>query len=310
MVKSASPVNLAHLKLFKAVADSLSLTRVSGELHVSESSISHQLRLLQKKYGVTLYKKINGGIELTEQGLLFLKSSRVILSQVESLERQLRTTAAGKPPTLLRVAASYGPSEIIVPSLLMGVKKKYPQTQVVFRTMDSWSIGRLLLRSEVEIGIVNHVLRSPNVIVEEFGEEEIVVICSRQSGIAKKSKIDLKEFALLPLIVRESRQGENETGTSLYKLRKCGIAPNVIMRCESFAAIRSAVEKGFGVGLLSRAHLGTERRQKAFKILNVPDVKLKLQRVIIYRKDKPLSPAAVEFLKRSREFAQRRMTLS
>jgi len=303
-------VNIAHLKLFKAVADSLCLSRVSAELRVSESSISHQLRTLQKKYGVTLYKKINGGIELTEEGRLFLKSSRVILAQVESLEKSLLTAAARKAPPPLRVAASYGPSEIIVPSLLMGVKKQYPQTQVIFRTMDSWSIGKLLLNSEVEIGIVNHVLRSRRIISEEFGEEDILVICSRRSAIAKKSTIDRKEFALLPLIVREGSSDENEVGTSLYKLKKSGIAPNVVMRCESFSAIRSAVENGFGVGLLSRAHLNGDRHQRAFKVLNVPDVKLKLKRVIIYRKDKALSPAAAEFLKRSREFAQRRRTLS
>ena len=176
--------------------------------------------------------------------------------------------------------------------------------------MDSWSIGKLLLNSEVEIGIVNHVLRSRRIISEEFGEEDILVICSRRSAIAKKSTIDRKEFALLPLIVREGSSDENEVGTSLYKLKKSGIAPNVVMRCESFSAIRSAVENGFGVGLLSRAHLNGDRHQRAFKVLNVPDVKLKLKRVIIYRKDKALSPAAAEFLKRSREFAQRRRTLS
>jgi DNA-binding transcriptional LysR family regulator len=195
----------------------------------------------------------------------------------------------------LRIAASYGPSESIVPSLLAVMKKRRPELEVVFRTTDSWTITRLVLSSQVEIGLVNHVSRSPQLIVEPYSDEEIVAITSLQSPLARKSHLSIKEFSALPLVVRE-RRGRSQTGTSFHKLRKLGVLANVVMHCESFVAMKSAVEKGIGVGLLSRDHLLVEESRRSLKVLKVPELKMRLERVVIYRKGKPLSIIATEFL--------------
>jgi DNA-binding transcriptional LysR family regulator len=291
-------MNLAHLRLFKAVAESLSLTKVSAHLRTSQSSISHQLRVLQEKYDVKLYQKTNGGIILTKEGRIFLKESEIILSHIDTFERKLLTVAnSGRQKTAsLKIAASYGPSEFIVPSLLALIKQRRPQTEVVFRTTDSWTIGRLLLNAQVEIGLVNNVIRSPQIVVEPYSDEEVVGIVSVQSPLAYKSKISLKEFASMPLVVREGRRRLDEAGSSFHKLKKLGLVPNVVMRCESFTAMKAAVENGIGVGLLSRDHLDTGRNHPSLKILRIPDLRMKLERVVIYRKGRALSPAAREFL--------------
>jgi DNA-binding transcriptional LysR family regulator len=290
-------MNLSHLRLFKAVADSLSLTKVSEQLHTSESSISHQLRVLQKKYSVTLYRKVNGGIELTTEGRLFLKDSQVILSDIEALERKLLSQkAVNNNLVALCVGASYGPSEALVPSLLARFKKRYPQAEVIFRTTDSWAIGQMILDSRVDIGLVNNVIRSPKFIIEPFSNEEVVLIASARSRLINRSTITLKEFASLPLIAREGRRGSKQANSSLDKLKKLGFAPNVVMRCDSLVAIKSAVENGMGVGLLSVDHIEGEKNHRTFKILRIPELQMKLERVVVYRKDKALSPIAAKFL--------------
>ncbi len=289
-------MNISHLRLFNAVAESLSLTKVSAQLRTSESSISHQLRLLQNKYDVTLYKKVNGGIELTTEGRIFLKDTRVILRHIAALERKLQPRAGNKTLTALRVAASYGPSESLIPGLLAKLKRRHPQTELVFQTTDSWAIGQLILDGTVEIGLVNNVIRSPKLMIEPFSQEEIVAIASKRSRLTNGSTITLRQFASLPLIVREGRPGTNQAGSSLDKLKRLGFIPNVVMRCESLVGIKSAVESGIGVGLLSLDHIAGEKNRRAFKTVRVPELNLKLERVVVYRKDKTLSPIASEFL--------------
>jgi LysR family transcriptional regulator, transcriptional activator of the cysJI operon len=301
-------MNFSHLKLFKAVADALSLTKVSGELHTSQSSISHQLRILQEQCGVRLYSKAIGGIELTKEGRLFLRESEKILFHVEALESKLRAAATTKTPRPLKVAASYGPSEVTIPTLLAVLKKHHPKTEVIFRTTDSWSITRLLIAREFEIALVNNVIRSPQLIVEHFSDEEIVAITSVHSPFANNSKITVREFASLPLVVREGKHDPNQLGSSFYKLKKMGLNPNIVMRCGSFAAVKSAVENGIGVGLLSRDHLNSVGSPRTLKVLKIPELQMKLERVIVYRKDGSLSPIATEFLeliRRSRKASTR-----
>jgi DNA-binding transcriptional LysR family regulator len=266
-------------------------------MRTSQSSISHQLRILQGKYGVTLYKKANGGIELTTEGRIFLKESRAILAHVDALEKRLlepKTDNRNSAP--FRIAASYGPSEVLVPSLLAQFKKRRPQTEIIFRTTDSWTISQLILKSDVEIGLVSNVIRSPRLIIEPFSYEEIVAIVSRRSRFINGSTITLKHLASLPLIVREGRTSPSQAGSSLDKLKKLGFVPNVVMRCESFIGIKSVVEHGIGVGLLSLDHLEGPMNSRRVKILRIPELQMKLERVVVYRKDKPLSPMAAEFL--------------
>jgi LysR family transcriptional regulator, transcriptional activator of the cysJI operon len=299
------PMNISHLRLFNTVAGSLSLSKASKQLRTSQSSISHQLRVLQEKYGVKLYQKSNGGIALTKEGRCFLKDSQLVLSQVDALEHRLLSVGRGiKQATVLRVAASYGPSEFLLPVLLARMKNRWPEVEVIFRTADSWTICQLVRKADVEIALVNNVIRSSKLSVEPFSDEEVVAITSIHSPLAKKSMIGLGEFASLPLVVREGKRGPNQRGTSLHKLMKLGLTPNVVMRCESFNSIKSAVENGIGVGLLSREHLERDTNHR-LKAIRIPELQMKLERVIIYRNDKPLSPVAAEFLELLRTKRQR-----
>ncbi|HLQ24282.1 MAG TPA: LysR family transcriptional regulator, partial [Acidiferrobacterales bacterium] len=60
----------------------------SRELHVSQSSISQQLKLLEEEYEVKLYNKIGRGIELTEKGRLLLIDVKPILDQIKKLKEK------------------------------------------------------------------------------------------------------------------------------------------------------------------------------------------------------------------------------
>lgn len=82
-------MTLNWIKLFLAVAHHGSVTRAANALHVSQSSISHQLRLLQQELGVTLYEKVRAGIELNESGRTWLAGSKAILLSFENLKAEL-----------------------------------------------------------------------------------------------------------------------------------------------------------------------------------------------------------------------------
>ena len=69
------------------------------------------------------------------------------------------------------------------------------------------------------------------------------------------------------------------------------------MECESAEAVKLAVLKNLGVGVLYRDHLKAEVKRGDLKILSIPDLKpTAIESFIIYNKDQPLSPNAQEFL--------------
>jgi len=77
-----------QLKLFVAVAKNLNMTRTSREIHVTESAISHQLKQLQREIERTLIRSNGRGIELTTDGVNFLRKAEVVLGNVDELYRK------------------------------------------------------------------------------------------------------------------------------------------------------------------------------------------------------------------------------
>jgi DNA-binding transcriptional LysR family regulator len=87
-------MTLNQFSSFAAVAKHLSLTKASLELHVSQPSISQQLKQLEDHHGTQLYRRLSKGIEITEAGQLFLRKIMPILDQVAKLEGRIQAAGA------------------------------------------------------------------------------------------------------------------------------------------------------------------------------------------------------------------------
>ncbi len=84
-------MTLHQLKIWTTIARCLSITKAAEELRIKQPSVTQQIKRLEKEYGVKLYKVSGRGIELTPAGRLSLKYAKKILSQVDNLEKELRS---------------------------------------------------------------------------------------------------------------------------------------------------------------------------------------------------------------------------
>lgn len=70
MVRPHLPLNA--LRAFEAAARHLSFTRAAIELCVTQAAVSHQVKLLEERLGVTLFRRLPRGLMITEEGLALL----------------------------------------------------------------------------------------------------------------------------------------------------------------------------------------------------------------------------------------------
>src|SRR6201996_9401095 len=91
------------LVAFDAVVRHRSFTRAADELGVTQSAISHQVRRLEEYFGAQLLKRLNTGVELSEEGTNLQGELAHLLDGIAGLERSLRRRS-GKQT--LRVGAS------------------------------------------------------------------------------------------------------------------------------------------------------------------------------------------------------------
>ena len=96
---------LSALRAFEAAARHLSFTRAAGELHVTQTAISHQIRGLEEHLGVRLFRRLPRGLLLTEEGQSYLPAVRDAFDRIDAATGELIAARAGG-----RLTASMIPS--------------------------------------------------------------------------------------------------------------------------------------------------------------------------------------------------------
>lgn len=98
-----STLEIRHLRSLVAIADAGKLTHAAQRVHLTQSALSHQMRGLEKHYGVTLFQRTGAGLRCTAAGERLLKLARDTLAAVAHAERDL-TRLKGDARGELRIA--------------------------------------------------------------------------------------------------------------------------------------------------------------------------------------------------------------
>jgi DNA-binding transcriptional LysR family regulator len=283
-------MTLHQLRIFECVARQLNVTKASMALHLSQPSVSQQLRLLEGEFGKTFFVRLNQGMELTGEGKEFLKAILPLLATAEKIDKRFKANGKTNDGGLLIVGGSRNVSGDILPKLLVAFKKRRPSAQFVLESGHSPAIEKRLIASEFDIGLITNPSYHPEIIYEPYQEMELVAFCISTNPVARR-KLSLKDLLECPLVLRGGGKLEKVVANLGYKL-------NVAMRCEASTSVQAAVLMGMGVGILYRGAVASQVASGNLTFLNVPELKeMGIKSFIIHDKRKPLAPISLEFLR-------------
>lgn len=290
-------MNLNRIRLFRIVAGQLNLTRASQLLHVSQSSLSHQLAILQKDYGVRLYKKNGRGIDLTTEGQQFLGEIQPLLAQLEHFDTEFRRHSDTERLNTLTLAGTYALSADSIPLLLANFQKINPQIQLSLSTGNQRTVEKFLVDGKVEIALTTSAgTQSAALKTERYGQERIAAFVPIHHPLAKKRKVTLSELLREPLVLRGASGVESTRKRILMELKKTGRQPKVAAFYDSAAAVKVAVRKNTGVGLLYEQTVKHDAQKGDFKVLKIDDLNFYVDTFFVHHKIRSLSDNAKLFL--------------
>ena len=93
MSRRLPPLNA--LRAFEAAARHLSFTRAAQELHVTQTAISHQIKGLEERLGVRLFRRLPRGLLLTEEAQRLLPPVRDAFDQIAAAVERLSAGGSG-----------------------------------------------------------------------------------------------------------------------------------------------------------------------------------------------------------------------
>jgi DNA-binding transcriptional LysR family regulator len=288
-------MTLNQLRVFAAVCRQSSITKASVALRISEPSVFQQVKSLETSLGVKLYRKVGRVIQLTREGRAVQGDIEEVLAKIEKLASRFKPSATPSRLESLVIGGSHAPAVAFLPSLIGQFKKNHPLVQLVLRSKSSQTIERLILESEVEIGLITRPSQSPGLHSIPYRFEKFVGFISAKHPLARKAKLTIAEVAQCPLIVK--RNDDSKSSSCLRQMEAAGCRPNVLMQCESAEAIKLAVLNGMGIGFLYEDHVKSEIKKRDLKVvkiegINPPDV----QSFIVFNKNHALSRNGEAFL--------------
>lgn len=290
-------MTLNQLFTFAAVAKHLNLTRACTELKASQSSITQQLKNLEKEFETKFYRKGKRGIMLTENGEVFFGHVEAVLKEISKLNNHFGRHRSIEQK-LLRVGGSYAPSATFLPELLAAFRKRYPAIQLSLKTHDSGTLERTLLKGELDVALLNHRPASEELASEPYRREKLVLFAAAKHPL-EKTRITLRDLARAPLIIRETKGAPTLIERKL-KEADLGLRPNVVLRCESPGAVKAAVRNNMGIGLLFLSSVEADFHSGEFKRLSLLGCDLEVNTFIVYRK-RSLTPLVSKFISILRE---------
>ena len=131
MSRRLPPLNA--LRAFEAAARNLSFTRAADELFVTQAAISHQVKALEEYLGITLFRRYNRRLELTEAGRAYLPGLRDAFDQIDLATKRL-TPRSENRSLKISVLPSFA-AKWLMPRLA-GFQIRHPDIDVLVSASD------------------------------------------------------------------------------------------------------------------------------------------------------------------------------
>lgn len=281
-----------QLKVFESVARNLSFTRAAEELHLTQPTVSIQLRQLSDIVGLPLLEQVGKKVFLTEAGRELLRVSHDIfegMSRFEMLVSDMKGVKAGKLRLAVITTAKY-----FVPRLLGPFCKRYPGIDVSLKVTNRERVLQRMADNQDDLYVLGQPPEHLEVELEPFLENPLVVVAARSHPLAIEKSISLSRLAEEPFLMREPGSGTRLATERFFG--EHGLKPKVRMELGSNEAIKQAVAGGLGIAVLSAHTLALERSSEELVFLDVEGFPIRRHWYVAHLKDKQPSVVALAFL--------------
>lgn len=294
-------LNFHQLHIFYTVAERGSFSAAAQALHMTQPAVTMQVQSLEDYFGTKLLHRSTKRIDLTEAGLALMPYAKSSIELIRDTDQAMSAfTRQLKGKLLLGSSLTIG--EYIMPRLLGPFGQEYPQITISMKVMNTTQILDEILNHQLNFGLVEAPVSHPDMHMEAVMNDELVLVAASSHPLASIGKVTLEEALGHVFVLREKGSGTRQVMEE--ELVRRGMNPasmKIGMELGSTGAVKSAVEAGLGISILSSSSVKHEIALGLIKIIELSDTSFKRQFYSIYLKSALLPISAVTFLTFLRE---------
>lgn len=258
-------MRLTQLRSFHAVARAGGFTGGAKLLHISQPTVTTQVRFLEETYGAELFYRRGHKVTLTPLGEQLFDLAQKIFA-LESETVHLLQDSGELKSGHLRVGA-VGPFHVT--EMLARFNQRFPGMHVSVRVGNSQAALQALVDYQTDVAVLAQFTQDPRFHSVPYSRHPIMVFVHRKHRFAGRKSIRIAELEGEGMILRE--EGSTTRKALDDALTKAGVKPRLVMEIGSREAIREAVIKGVGIGAVSEIEYIPDPE---LRIVKVSDAKM------------------------------------
>jgi len=238
-------MELRHLRYFSALAECLNFTRAAERVHVTQSTLSHQIRQLEEELGHVLFERIGRKVMLTEAGETFLGYASRALREVDQGLGELRQSS-GALKGEVRIGATLTFNMNFLPECLARFMGRHPGVKIVVEELSAQDIANALIADQLDLGVGYQPTDPEALWFEPLHNEEMVLVVSTSHPYAKRRRLRMVELHKQPLVLLSSQYTTRRLLDEYFA--SCGAEPLVVVEMNAVMPM---------IGLVAKTQLAT-----------------------------------------------------
>lgn len=241
-----------QLAYFVAVAEARHFTRAAEEVHVSQPSLSQQIKALENELGAELFSRARGNIALTDAGEALLPLARRILADADTARHEVQELVQLRRGRV-RLGATPSVCTGLLPDVLRAFHGAHPGIQLLIEEGGSHDLVRQLARGALDLALLVLPLpaASPALTTVELLHEDLVVVSSAsRPAPGRKGSVRVADLENEPLVM--FRHGYDLRELTVAACRAEGFEPSFTVEGGEMDAVLGFVRAGLGIAVVPR----------------------------------------------------------
>lgn len=287
-------INYEHYKVFYHVATTLSFSKASTNLYISQSAVSQSIKTLEEKLQTTLFHRSTKKVTLTHEGTLLLQHIEPAIHLIHHGENNIlanRSLQQGK----IRIGASDTICKHILLPYFQQFHQDYPNINLQVTNRTSLKCVQLLKQGTVDFIITNlpNEQITSTMTIEPFYTFQDIFIAGTRFDHLRHTTLSLEDILNYPLLMLEKNTTTSQYAESIFTKHHLKLQPEVELT--SIDLLVELAKINIGISLVPDYCIKHEPMERIFPLkLHTPFPKRQL--AMVTHKNVPLSVASKTFM--------------
>jgi DNA-binding transcriptional LysR family regulator len=287
-------MNLHHLAVFNAIAESGSISAAAQRLHVSQPALSRELKDFEGRLEVALFERLPRGMRMTHAGQVLHEYAVRLFDIARTAEATMREIADARTG-LLSIGASNTIGTYVLPQRLAIFRRGNPGVRITMFVGNTEQVSQGVADMRFTLGFIEGPLHVSGLVAEQFQKDGLVPVVAADDELLSRKRLSAADINGRPLLMREKGSGTRELIGETLDANE--VRQGSVMEFGNTEALKQAAMHGGGIAWLPRISITSELEEGTLRILPINRLVIQRPLSVIRRANARIGPTSEAFLK-------------